>query len=110
MPGTEGWHSSATPSPAWPTSEETVTSVDAVGLSGAAGSADDTLLKKDFGTIGLLFTAVGSIIGSGWLFGALKASQIAGPAAIFSWVIGTVIFVLIGLTTCSSGGSSRSSP
>lgn len=55
-------------------------SVDAVGLSSTAGSGDDTLLKKDFGTIGLLFTAVGSIIGSGWLFGALKASQIAGPA------------------------------
>ena len=42
--------------------------VDAVGLPSIADSGDDTLLKKDFGTIGLLFTAVGSIIGSGWLF------------------------------------------
>jgi amino acid transporter len=78
-------------------------SVDVVGLASAAGSGDDNRLKKDFGTIGLLFTAVGSIIGSGWLFGALKASQIAGPAAIFSWVIGTVMFVLIGLTYAEVG-------
>ncbi|MFZ2115104.1 MAG: amino acid permease, partial [Pseudonocardiaceae bacterium] len=78
-------------------------SVDVVGLPSTAGSGDDALLKKDFGTIGLLFTAVGSIIGSGWLFGALKASQIAGPAAIFSWLIGTVMFVLIGLTYAEVG-------
>lgn len=77
--------------------------VDAVGLPSIADSGDDRLLKKDFGTIGLLFTAVGSIIGSGWLFGALKASQIAGPAAIFSWLIGTVMFVLIGLTYAEVG-------
>jgi amino acid transporter len=55
------------------------------------------------GTIGLLFTAVGSIIGSGWLFGALKASRIAGPAAIFSWLIGTVMSVLIGLIHAEVG-------
>jgi amino acid transporter len=77
--------------------------VDAVEVPSIADSGDDTLLKKDFGTIGLLFTAVGSIIGSGWLFGALKASQIAGPAAIFSWLIGTVMFVLIGLTYAEVG-------
>jgi len=32
--------------------------------------------------VSLLFTGVGAIIGSGWLFGALYASQIAGPAAL----------------------------
>ncbi|MGH3796845.1 MAG: APC family permease [Pseudonocardiaceae bacterium] len=79
-------------------------SVDAPGRSSTKGSGgDDALLKKDFGTVGLLFTAIGSIIGSGWLFGALKASQIAGPAAIFSWLIGTVMFVLIGLTYAEVG-------
>jgi hypothetical protein len=31
------------------------------------------------GLVGLLFASVGSIIGSGWLFGALNASLIAGP-------------------------------
>ena len=38
------------------------------------------VLKRHVGVVGLLFASVGSIIGSGWLFGALNASQQAGPA------------------------------
>ncbi|NLU74840.1 APC family permease [Streptomyces sp. HNM0575] len=64
---------------------------------------DDNKLKREFGTIGLLFTAVGSIIGSGWLFGALDASQLAGPASIVSWAIGCVMFVIIGMTYSELG-------
>ena len=30
-------------------------------------------MRRDIGTVGLLFASVGSIIGSGWLFGALNA-------------------------------------
>ncbi|WP_257927445.1 APC family permease, partial [Amycolatopsis iheyensis] len=60
-------------------------------------------LKKHFGTIGLLFTAVGSVIGSGWLFGAMNAAELAGPAAIVSWVIGAVMFILIGMTYAELG-------
>jgi amino acid transporter len=70
----------------------------AVGLAG-----DDPKLKKDFGTIGLLFTAIGSIIGSGWLFSSLNASSQAGPAAIVSWVVGTIMFLLIGLSYAELG-------
>ncbi|WP_257927136.1 APC family permease, partial [Amycolatopsis iheyensis] len=64
---------------------------------------DDRRLKKHFGTIGLLFTAVGSVIGSGWLFGAMNAAELAGPAAIVSWVIGAVMFILIGMTYAELG-------
>ncbi len=71
------------------------------GQSGFAG--DDPKLKKDFGTIGLLFTAIGSIIGSGWLFSSLHASEQAGPAAIVSWVVGTIMFLLIGLSYAELG-------
>ena len=35
----------------------------------------------------LVLLGLGSLIGSGWLFGAWEASSIAGPAAIISWVI-----------------------
>ncbi|HEY3529104.1 MAG TPA: APC family permease [Nocardioides sp.] len=66
-------------------------------------SDDDPRLKKDFGTIGLLFTAIGSIIGSGWLFSSLHASEQAGPAAIISWVTGTIMFLLIGLSYAELG-------
>ena len=54
-------------------------------------------LRRDVGVIGLLFASVGSIIGSGWLFGALNAAQAAGPAAIVSWGLGGIMILLIGL-------------
>jgi amino acid transporter len=66
-------------------------------------AADDQRLKREIGTVGLLFTAVGSIIGSGWLFGALSAAQIAGPASIIAWAIGGVMIILIGLCYAELG-------
>jgi amino acid transporter len=67
----------------------------------AAG--EERRLRRDISKVGLLFTAVGSIIGSGWLFGAMNAAQIAGPAAIFSWLIAGVMILLIGLTYAELG-------
>ncbi len=66
-------------------------------------SGDDPHLKKEFGTVGLLFTAIGSIIGSGWLFSSLHASGLAGPASILSWVVGTIMFLFIGLAYAELG-------
>ncbi|MGH3444792.1 MAG: APC family permease [Nocardioidaceae bacterium] len=60
-------------------------------------------LKRHIGVIGLLFSCVGSIIGSGWLFGALKASHEAGPAAVISWGIGGIMILLIGLVYSELG-------
>jgi amino acid transporter len=65
--------------------------------------ADQPRMRRDIGVIGLLFACVGSIIGSGWLFGALTATQIAGPAAIFSWLIGAALIILIGLVFAELG-------
>lgn len=66
-------------------------------------AGDDHRLKRHIGTVGLLFTAVGSIIGSGWLFGAMNAAQQAGPASIISWLVGAVMILLIGLTYAELG-------
>jgi len=33
-----------------------------------------------------MFVSLGSIIGSGWLLGALNAAEVAGPASILSWI------------------------
>src|SRR3954452_6548984 len=66
-------------------------------------SGDDRRMRRDIGVVGLLFASVGSIIGSGWLFGALTAAQLAGPAAIISWVIGAVMIMLIGLVFAELG-------
>src|ERR1043165_4212546 len=61
-------------------------------------------LKREIGLIGLLWASVGSIIGSGWLFGAQKALITAGPAAIISWVIGGTAILILALTHAELGG------
>jgi len=53
-------------------------------------------LKREAGRLGLLFASLGGMIGSGWLFGALKAAKIAGPASMISWVIGGFAVLLLG--------------
>jgi amino acid transporter len=70
--------------------------------------------RRDVGPVGLLFASLGSIIGSGWLFGALYASEVAGPAALVSWVIGGVAVLLLALVHAElgsmfpvAGGSAR---
>ncbi len=82
-----------------------MTKVDRAGAGRAATGerTGGTGLKRDVGPLGLLFAAIGSIIGSGWLFGAFNASAIAGPAAIFSWLIAGVMILLIGLTYAELG-------
>jgi amino acid transporter len=77
-----------------------------VNLDHAAPDAtrDRTGLRRDVGLIGLMWASVGSIIGSGWLYGAEKAVVMAGPAAIISWMIGAVAIVLLALVHAELGG------
>ncbi|MBV6698919.1 APC family permease [Kitasatospora aureofaciens] len=61
-------------------------------------------LRRHVGLIGLMWASVGSIIGSGWLFGAKNAVVAAGPAAVISWGIGAVAIVLLALVHAELGG------
>lgn len=54
-------------------------------------------LKRDITKSTLLLLALSGIIGSGWLFGPYYAAKIAGPAAIYSWLIGFVMISIIAL-------------
>ena len=54
-------------------------------------------LRRDIGLVGLTWASVGSIIGSGWLFGAWKGIHAAGPASIIAWAIGGVAVLVLGL-------------
>jgi amino acid transporter len=65
---------------------------------------DSSKLRRDVGLIGLMWASVGSIIGSGWLYGAEKAVVVAGPAAVISWLIGAVAIVLLALVHAELGG------
>jgi amino acid transporter len=69
-----------------------------------AAARPERKLQRDVGFVGLLFASVGSIIGSGWLFGALGASSVAGPAALISWVLGGAAMLLLALVHAELGG------
>jgi amino acid transporter len=68
------------------------------------GAQADRNLRKQVGFIGLIWASAGSIIGSGWLFGALKSIQAAGTAAIASWLIGAVGLVVLAFVHAELGG------
>ncbi|MFY9781954.1 MAG: APC family permease [Acidimicrobiales bacterium] len=61
-------------------------------------------LKRDVGFFGLLWASEGSIIGSGWLFAGLLATEIAGPSALISWGIASIIVILLALVHAELGG------
>lgn len=54
-------------------------------------------LRRDAKILGLLFASTTSMIGSGWLFGALHAAKIAGPMSLWSWIIGGAVIMIIAL-------------
>ena len=62
-------------------------------------------LNRSVGFFGLMFVSLGSIIGSGWLLGALNAAQQAGPASILSWILGGGMLALLALTYAELGAT-----
>jgi amino acid transporter len=60
-------------------------------------------IRRDVGPMALMFTGLGSIIGSGWLFGAWNAAKLAGPGAVWAWVLGAAIILSIALTYAELG-------
>src|SRR6516162_5071460 len=86
--------------------------------SEAAGVAveapTDVGFKRELGLIGATWASETSIIGSGWLFGALFAAQAVGGAAVIAWLIAGVIVIVLALAHAElgamypvSGGTAR---
>src|ERR1700742_1397717 len=74
----------------------------------------DVGLKRELGLIGATWASETSIIGSGWLFGALFAAQAVGGAAIIAWLIARVVVIVLALAHAElgamypvSGGTAR---
>ena len=65
--------------------------------------SDQNPIRRDVGPFALMLTGLGSIIGSGWLFGAWRAAGLAGPGAVWAWVIGAVVITMIALTYAELG-------
>ena len=71
----------------------------------AAGTRVTGQLRREVGLTALMFISLGSIIGSGWLLGALLAAQIAGPASVLSWILGGAIIALLALIHAELGAA-----
>jgi amino acid transporter len=52
-----------------------------------------------------MFVSLGSIIGSGWLLGALNAAEAAGPASILSWLLAAAMLSLLALVYAELGAT-----
>ena len=65
---------------------------------------DSEGLDRGVGFLGLLWSSEGSIIGSGWLLGALGAAVIAGPSSIIGWIVASLIVILLALVHAELGG------
>jgi amino acid transporter len=88
--------------------------VTSPGTASSGGGKSNVALAREIGLIGLLWASMGSIIGSGWLFGAQRGLLNAGPAAIIAWIIGGFCILLLALVHAElgamyplSGGSAR---
>jgi amino acid transporter len=61
-----------------------------------------------------MMVSLGSIIGSGWLLGALNAAERAGPASVLSWILAAgmlsllaLVYAELGATYPVAGGGAR---
>jgi amino acid transporter len=64
----------------------------------------DVGLKREMGLVGATWASVTSIIGSGWLFGAWKASYSAGTSALLAWAIAGAMIIVLALVHAELGG------
>jgi amino acid transporter len=71
----------------------------------AAGGDSAPGLRRSIGFWGLTFISLGSIIGSGWLLGALYAAEKAGPASVVSWVLSAIMLIVLALIHAELGGA-----
>jgi amino acid transporter len=92
------------PSPAAPSSPAAAPGAAATDIPPPQNAVGGDGLERRIGFVGLLWTSVGSLIGSGWLFGALIAATVAGPSALIAWGIASVIVILLALVHAELGG------
>jgi amino acid transporter len=68
-------------------------------------SGESAHLHRAIGFWGLMFVSLGSIIGSGWLLGALGAAQAAGPASLLSWILAGAMLAVLALVHAELGAA-----
>ncbi len=77
----------------------------ALDSSAKTGVERSTELRRSIGFFGLMFISLGSIIGSGWLLGALTAATKAGPASLISWILAAFMLMTLALVHAELGAA-----
>src|SRR5215469_624802 len=79
----------------------------AASASGAAPTGpSENQLRRAVGLRGLTLISLGSIIGSGWLLGALTASKAAGGGgSLLSWILAGAVLALLALVHAELGST-----
>lgn len=82
--------------------------------SPTVSAATDRGMRRRLGLGGLTAVGFSNIVGSGWLFAAMYAAQIAGPASLIAWLGAGALCMLVALvmvelsaTRPESGGTVR---
>jgi len=70
----------------------------------AATRPTDVGLRREVGFIGAVWASESSIIGSGWLFASLFATELAGASAIYAWIIAGACVIILSLVHAELGG------
>lgn len=78
---------------------------DGTKTSGQGAGGAPAGLRRNVGLTSLMFISLGSIIGSGWLLGALTAAKAAGGASLISWMLAGVIIILLALVHAELGSA-----
>jgi amino acid transporter len=73
------------------------------GLGGP--TVDGPALRPHLGLLGLTFVSLGSIIGSGWLLGALTAAKVAGPASLAAWALAGIMIIGLAMVHAELGAA-----
>jgi amino acid transporter len=72
----------------------------------APGSSGEYHLHRRVGLRGMTLVSLGSIIGSGWLFGALGAASLAGGGgSLLTWIIAAIVLGLLALVHAELGST-----
>ncbi|HEY1974198.1 MAG TPA: hypothetical protein VGH89_40035, partial [Pseudonocardia sp.] len=84
------------------------------GPDAEAIQAQERRLRRHLGVGSLTAIGFSNIVGSGWLFAAMHAAQIAGPASLLAWLgagalcaLVSLVMVELGATRPEGGGTVR---
>jgi len=60
-------------------------------------------LKKSLSSIDIFLISFSGMVGSGWLLGVLAGPAYAGPAAILTWLVAGIFFIILALVFSELG-------